>query len=127
MRRRGRVGRLWTAAYVLMGLGYEQPVVEQLLQGVLGMKESVTYQAILAEGEAKGKAEGAIEELRKVPLSQGEERFGEPAPPWAAAALAQLDDLEQLEALAKQVLHAESWGELLPWGRKPAPRKKGSP
>jgi hypothetical protein len=63
------------------------------------MKESVSYQAILAEG----KAEGAIEELRKVLLSQGAERFGAPAPAWAAAALAQLDDLEQLEAFAKKV------------------------
>src|SRR6266852_5467393 len=30
---RGRVGRLWTAVYVLLGLRYEQAMVEQLLQG----------------------------------------------------------------------------------------------
>ena len=30
-------------------------------------------------------------------LSQGRERFGEPAPDWAAAALAQMENLEQLE------------------------------
>src|SRR5271170_3745673 len=105
---RARVGRLWAAAYVLMGLRYEQALVEQLLEGVLGMKESVTYQAIVAEGlkqgMAEGKAQGARQELRKVLLTQGEERFGEPAPAWAVTTLKQIDNLEQLETLAKLVL-----------------------
>lgn len=93
------------------------------------MKESVTYQAIVAEGEAKGeakgRAEGARQELRKVLLSQGAERFGAPAPSWAAAALAQMENLEQLEALATKLLRAESWDELLPQSRKSPRRKKG--
>ncbi len=119
---RGRVGRLWTAVYVLLGLRHEQAIVEQLLQGVLGMKESVTYQAIVAEGES----EGARKELRKVLLSQGEERFGGAAPEWAATALEQIDSLEQLEALAKQVLRVQSWADWLPPPRKLSRRKKGS-
>ncbi len=119
---RGRVGRLWTAVYVLLGLRYEQSMVDQLLQGVLGMKESVTYQAIVAEGEA----EGARKELRKVLLSLGEESFGAPAPHWVASALDQIDNLEQLEALVKQVLHVESWADLIPQPRKLPRRKKGS-
>jgi len=41
---------LWTATYVLMGLKYPSAFTEQLLRGVRQMKESVTYQAILAEG-----------------------------------------------------------------------------
>ena len=45
---------LWTAVDVLMGLRYDRVLIEQLLQGVRGMKESVTYQAIVEEGVAKG-------------------------------------------------------------------------
>jgi len=119
---RGRVGRLWTAVYVLLGLRYEQAMVAQLLQGVLGMKESVTYQAIVAEG----KSEGAREELRKVLLSLGEECCGTPAPDWAATALDQIDNLEQLEALAKKVLRVKHWEDLLPKPRKPSRGKKGA-
>lgn len=93
------------------------------------MEESVTYQAIVAKGmavgEAKGLAKGARQELRKVLLRLGAEQFGEPAPDWAAAALAQMDDLEQLEALATKVLHAASWKELLPPPHKGPRRKKG--
>lgn len=123
-RDRGRVGRLWTAVYVLMGLRYEQALVRQLLQGVMGvmgMKDSVTYQAIVAEG----RAEGAIQELRKVLLALGQDRFGMPAPARVLAAL-ESASLEQLEMLARQVLHADSWQQLLAEFRKPARRKKGS-
>src|SRR5207253_2343305 len=66
---------LWFAAYILMGLRYERAMVQSLLRGVVNMKESVTYQAILEEGEAKGKAE----EARKMLLLQGREQFGEPS------------------------------------------------
>jgi hypothetical protein len=97
------------------------------------MRESVTYQAILAEGKAEGKAEGraegkaegAIEEVRKVLLGQGEVLFGEPPPAWAIAALARIDDLKKLETLAKLVLRVRSWDELLPHEGTPARRKKG--
>ena len=46
---------LWSAAYILMGLRYESAMVQSLLRGVVNMKESSTYQAILEEGEAIGK------------------------------------------------------------------------
>ena len=59
-------GKLWTATDVLMGLRYPREMVAELLRGVHGMKESVTYQAILdegrAEGEARGEIKGRIEE-----------------------------------------------------------------
>src|SRR5262249_3956733 len=48
-------GILWTAADVLMGLRYPRALVSQLLQGVHGMKESVTYQAIVEEGVVKAR------------------------------------------------------------------------
>ena len=49
-------GTLWTATDVLMGLRYPRALVVQLLQGVHGMKESVTYQAIVEKGKSKAKS-----------------------------------------------------------------------
>src|SRR3984957_18836364 len=78
-----RAKELWSAAYILMGLRYERAMAKALLRGVLNMKESVTYQAILEEGEvigvAKGEAKGKAEEARKMLLLQGHDRFGEPS------------------------------------------------
>ncbi len=76
------------------------------------MKESVTYQAILAEGEAKGKAEGRAEEARRLILRQGTKRFG---PPGASveAAIVGIGSVERLELLAERLLEVESWDELL--------------
>ena len=72
------------------------------------MKESTTYQAILEEGKAEGKAEGT----RKMLLLQGREQFGEPS----ARIVALLDavtDLGQLEALMIRLLHVKTWEEFL--------------
>ncbi|MBY0527705.1 MAG: hypothetical protein K2R98_30185, partial [Gemmataceae bacterium] len=66
--------RLWTATYVLMGLRYPAVLTAKLLEGVRAMKESTTYQAILAEGKVEGRAEG----LRKALLVVGQRQFGEP-------------------------------------------------
>ncbi len=53
-----------------MGLRYDRALIEQLLQEVRGMKESVTYQAIVEEGVAKGREEGVVkgrmEEARRI-------------------------------------------------------------
>jgi predicted transposase YdaD len=66
---RTRAGDIWAATRVLMGLRYSYEFVRLLLQRVLGMKESVTYQAIVAEGRvegrAEGRAEGALEGARR--------------------------------------------------------------
>src|SRR6266853_1046727 len=59
---------LWSAAYILMGLRYESAMVQSLLRGVMNMKESTTYQAILEEGEAIGVAKGKAAEARKMLL-----------------------------------------------------------
>jgi len=111
---------LWSAAYILMGPRYESAIVQSLLRGVVNMKESTTYQAILKEGKAEGKAigiaegkaEGKAEEARKMLLLQGRDRFGEPS----AKIVAQLDavtDLARLEALGLRLLHVKTWEELL--------------
>jgi hypothetical protein len=99
---------LWSAAYILMGLRYEQALIQTLLRGVVNMKESVTYQAILEEGEAMGKAE----EARRVLLLLGREQFGEPSAK-IVALLDAVTDLRRLEALAIRLLHVKTWEELL--------------
>ena len=53
-------GTLWTATDVLMGLRYPRALVVQLLQGVHGMKESVTYQAIVEEGKVEARQEDLL-------------------------------------------------------------------
>ena len=84
------------------------------------MEESVTYQAIIRKGEAKGlakgiaegKREGAIEAVRSVLVSLGTERWGKPSST-IARHLDRIHNRETLEHLTKQVLHANSWNDLL--------------
>jgi predicted transposase YdaD len=109
---RTEAGILWTATYLLMGLRYPRETISQLLGGVREMKESVTYQAILEEGEARGEARGKTEGALALLLRLGEKRLG---PPDAATrqALAAITSLERLEQCADRLLEVESWAELL--------------
>jgi predicted transposase YdaD len=95
-------------SYVLVGMRYSPEFAEILFREVRGMKESSTYQAIVAEGRVEGRVEGA----RAVLLVQGTDRFG---PPDAATrkAINAIGDLQQLQQLARKLLTAETWGELL--------------
>lgn len=104
---------LWTATYVLMGLRYPSELATQLLQGVRSMRESSTYQAILAEGRNEGRNEGRAEEARKLLLLQGAKRFGAPADAPTRAALEAITDLSRLEELGARLLDVSSWQELL--------------
>ncbi len=101
-------GTLWTAADVLMGLRYPRQLVAQLLRGVHGMNESVTYQAIVEEGVVKGEVKGMLRNL----LQLGRRRFGEPNPD-TEAALRGIADPERLARIVDAVLDVSSWGELL--------------
>jgi predicted transposase YdaD len=74
----------------------------QLFRGVVSMKESATYQAILAEGRAEGQAQGAITEARKLLRLRGEEVFG-PADARIIDAIERINDLTQLGELFKRV------------------------
>ena len=80
------------------------------------MKESSTYQAILAEGraegEARGEARGKADEARRLLLRIGSKRLG-PPDAQAEAAIAALDSVERLEQMADRLLEVESWNELL--------------
>jgi predicted transposase YdaD len=111
-----QVKELWSATYILMGLRYEQPLIQTLLRGVVSMKESVTYQAIIEEGRAEGEAK----EARKMLLLLGRDRFGEPSA-MIMALLDAMTDLARLEALAIRLLHVKTWEELL--GVSGAPRQ----
>ena len=72
------------------------------------MKESSTYQAILAEGEAKGKAE----EARTLLIRQGTKRFGPPTTQ-KIAELEAISDMARLEALTERLLDVNNWDERL--------------
>lgn len=107
---------LWSATYILMGLKYPDAFTAQLLKGVQEMEDSVTYQAIIKKGEARGIAigeeRGKLEGAREVIFRQGNKRFG---PPDAStqAMLESITSLERLEQLAERLLEAENWQELL--------------
>ena len=94
------------------------------------MKESVTYQAILEEGEAKGEAKGeikgALAEARKFVLRLGGNRFGSPGRR-ITAVLEGIQEVEQLEELGERLLRAASWEELLDRPTPPRPRPRRRP
>jgi hypothetical protein len=110
---RARDPKPWAATYILMGLRYEQAFTVRLFEEVGTMEESVTYQAIIAKG--------AKNEARKILLTQGEERFGTAAPAEVRAALEAIEDLARLEELARRVVTAPNWEELL--GTSTPPRQ----
>jgi predicted transposase YdaD len=99
---------LWTSTYVLMGLRYPLEVAMQLLKGVRDMKESVTYQAILEEGEMRG----VITEARKLLLLLGTTRFGPPDAP-TRDRIESINDVQRLEQLTVRLLDVSNWDELL--------------
>jgi hypothetical protein len=89
------------------------------------MKESTTYQAIVeerrVEGSARGRAEGAVAELKKMLRTIGEQAFGEPDAA-TLAAIEKLNNLERLEDLLKRVYTADDWADL---SVRPAAARKG--
>jgi hypothetical protein len=72
------------------------------------MRESTTYQQILAEGRDQGRVEGA----RSVLLRQGRRKFGPPDQA-TEALLAGIDDLDRLERLGERLVEVSTWQELL--------------
>jgi predicted transposase YdaD len=78
-------------------------LVSHLLEGVLDMQESTTYQAILREGRNEGLIEGRITGERQVLIRQGTKKFGTPDAA-ILAAIETIRDLEKLEAVADRLL-----------------------
>jgi predicted transposase YdaD len=132
---RARAPELWTATRILLGLRYDEEFAQVVLQGVRGMRESVTYQAIVAEGRAEGLAEGRVEGLaeglakgrlegaRRVLLRLGEKKFHSAPDATVRAAVEAINDEERLEQLTDNVLRVASWEELLKETARP--RRKG--
>ncbi|MHB1425363.1 MAG: RpnC/YadD family protein [Gemmataceae bacterium] len=118
--RRGRkqAPLLWGAAYILLGLRYSPALAAQLFRGVLSMKESSTYQAILEEG----RSEGAVAEAKKLLRIFGSRRFGDPDAQ-TVAAIESIEDLMRLENLASRLEEVKNWQELL-GSPVDSPRKK---
>ncbi|OWK45078.1 hypothetical protein [Fimbriiglobus ruber] len=112
--------KLWTSTGVLMGLRYENDLIESLLGGTLQMEESTFYRAILArgeatgeaKGEARGEAKGRLAEARAIILRLGQQRLGS-APTIVVATLTAITDLTRLEELSDRLLLVSSWDELL--------------
>jgi len=80
------------------------------------MKESITYQKILAEGEARGEARGEVKgrllEAQNMLLLIGEGRLGKPDAGVIKAVRA-IKSIGALEERAKRLLAVESWTDLL--------------
>jgi hypothetical protein len=110
--RPARRRELWTATYTLMGLRYDPALTNRLLQGVVDMEESATYQAILEKGELKRGC--------KMLLLLGKDRFGAPSAA-IRKTVESIDGLERLEQLTARLLHVGSWQELL---EPPAPKRR---
>jgi len=121
MKRRLREGpqskrrKLWSAAYILMGLRYEKMLINRLLEGVMDMEESVTYQAILEKGE--------LRYARRNLLRQGQERFGR-VPAGVRASIEAMEDFERLDELSLRLLRVDSWQELLGFSNPPKRRRR---
>ncbi len=122
--------RIWTATKVLMGLKYSAATAERLLSGVFSMRESATYQAIVEEGVAKGRAEGVakgraegrieglveghVEEAHTLLLDFGTEVLGEPSVAQLRAIKA-IVDLPRVRRLIKTLMFEKpsDWDTLL--------------
>ena len=119
---------LWATTSILMGLKFSEEATEQLLKGVMSMKESSVYQAAIRKGMADGKLqgklqgklegklegaqEGRLSEARELLLLQGNARFGK-VDKSTQTALDRISSREQLEQLCLRLLAVNSWQELL--------------
>jgi len=93
-----------------MGLCYSEEPVSRLVEGVLNMQESTTYQAIWREVREEGRISGA----RRMLFRQGTKRFGEPDAT-TVAALEVIQDIDRRETLGERILDPDlhNWNDLL--------------
>lgn len=123
-RARGQASLVWASSYILLGLRYSPALAAQLFRGVVSMKESSTYQAILEEGRTEGRNEGALTEAKKVLRLLGESAFG-PPDERIAAQIERLNDLAELEDVLKHIRTATTWQDLFgPPARGPQKRRR---
>ena len=108
-----------TSAYILAGLRHNREKIDKAFRGLHMlmelMEESTNYQAILEKGWNKGLDQGLTQGLRIALVEQGTERFGPPRDT-ATAALDGITDTARLRRLARRILHATDWDDLLATG-----------
>lgn len=93
------------STFVLCGLRYDQPRVDDLYRRVsMLMEESTTYQWILSKGMAK--------EAQHLLVKMAQKRFGV-APPATDAAIRAIEDRERLERMIERIADATGWDDLL--------------
>lgn len=107
---------LWASAYLLSGLRFLPGESETLMGKVVAqMRESTTYQKILADGRAEGRAEGReegrVEEARTALVRIGSRRLGTPDP--VIQGILERASLSRLHAWMDRLFEAESWQDLL--------------
>jgi predicted transposase/invertase (TIGR01784 family) len=99
-------------SYILAGLVLDQDLVGRIIRRDI-MRESVTYQEILAEGEVKGKTQGRIEEAKSLTIRLLTRKLGNISP----TLLAKIEalPLERLELLGEDLLDFTSIANLEQW------------
>jgi predicted transposase/invertase (TIGR01784 family) len=99
-------------SYILAGLVLDQDLVGRIIRRDI-MRESVTYQEILAEGEVKGKTQGRIEEAKSLTIRLLNRKLGNISP----TLLAKIEalPLERLELLGEDLLDFTSIANLEQW------------
>jgi predicted transposase YdaD len=120
--------KLWASTYLLAGVRYAPEIAGKLLErAVAQMKESMTYQKILADGREEGmqagmhagmqagmqagRQTGRVEGERALFLKFARRRLGEPNE--KTLAIIQEASPEKIEFWMEEILKAESWSELI--------------
>ena len=119
------IRKLWTSTYLLAGLRYAPEIAGKLLEKVAAqMKESMTYQKILADGREEGIAQGLAQGVaqgvtqgvavgeRRLFLKMASRRLGEPDA--ATIAKVELASALTIEKWAEALDQVETWAELVP-------------
>ncbi len=102
---------LLAAMYILMGLRYDEAMIQMVQKEVHGMEESITYQEILHKGENKGR----LADAREVVQLLGAKRWGSPEEN-ALRVLNSISDIARLHQMCVRVSQVNSWMELLEGG-----------
>jgi len=84
------------------------------------MRESWTYQAILEEGRAEGRAiaqaearrEGRVEQSHRILIRLGRKRFGRLSRTLQWKKIQAIHDMEMLDKMLDRLLVVSSWDEL---------------
>lgn len=108
-------GEIWAAFLFLVGGHFkDKELVERLLREIqaMNMRDNVAYQVILDEGREEGQRKGRVEQARETLLILGTDRFQPPSEE-THQRIEAINDLSRLNRLARRILHAGSWEELL--------------